>query len=133
MSALSALLFLPALLAVLGPRVNSLSPRWLRRSADRTARGERGTWYTISRTVMRFALPIAITASAFLILLGLPFFGVKFAGVDAGVLGSSAPARQVQEALTRDFDQNRSSPLYVTVAAPSSDDGQISQFANGLR
>ena len=132
MSALSALVFLPALLAVLGPRVNSLSPRWLRRSADRTARGERGAWYTISRTVMRFALPIAITAGTFLILLGVPFLGVKFAGVDAGVLGSSAPARQVQEALARDFDQNRSSPLYVTIAAPPADDGQISQFADGL-
>jgi uncharacterized membrane protein YdfJ with MMPL/SSD domain len=133
MAAVSALVFLPALLAVLGPRVDSLSPRWLRRSADRSARGERGAWYAISQFVMRFALPIAIAASTFLILLGLPFLNVRFAGVDAGVLPVDAPARQVQEALARQFDQNRTSPIYVAVEAPASAQGEVQQFADRLR
>src|SRR5262249_48990852 len=49
-----ALSVLPALLAVLGPRVNALAPRWLQRAADRDARpAESGFWYRLSRFVMR--------------------------------------------------------------------------------
>src|SRR5262249_55330658 len=35
LSAANALIVLPAILALLGPRVNALSPSWLRRSAER--------------------------------------------------------------------------------------------------
>ena len=49
-----ALTVLPALLSVLGPRVNALAPTWLARAADRDARpAERGFWYRLSRFVMR--------------------------------------------------------------------------------
>src|SRR5947208_16083771 len=49
-----ALVVLPALLAVLGPRVNALSPGWLARAADRDSRpAESGAWYRLSRLVAR--------------------------------------------------------------------------------
>src|SRR6185503_18396245 len=49
--------------------------------------------------VMRRPLPIAIATSAVLVALGLPFLGVRFTGVDASVLPTSASARQVQDAI----------------------------------
>ena len=50
-----ALLVLPAILALLGSRVNALSPAFLRRRAERDARPAReGFWYRLSRLVMRF-------------------------------------------------------------------------------
>src|SRR5437763_7968438 len=49
-----ALSVLPALLAVLGPRVNALAPKRLQRARDRDARPEAsGFWYRLSQFVMR--------------------------------------------------------------------------------
>ena len=133
MSAVTAIVFLTALLAVLGPRVNALSPRFLRRSAEETARGEpRGAWYRLSHTVMRWAVPVAVVTTALLITLGVPFFGIKFTGADAGVLPPTASARQVQDTLRADFDQNRTSPIYVAAEAPSSSEAEVEAYAEEL-
>jgi uncharacterized membrane protein YdfJ with MMPL/SSD domain len=115
-----ALVVLPALLTVLGPRVNALAPRWLARAADRETRpDERGAWYRLSRFVMRRPAPIAIASAALLIALGTPFAGVKFIDADASVLPASASSRQVNDILNRQFLPNRTAPLEVVVGAPA--------------
>jgi RND superfamily putative drug exporter len=115
-----ALVVLPALLSVLGPRVNALAPKRLQRAADRDARpAQSGAWYRLSRLVMRRPGRIAVLSAAFLIALGLPFTGIKFISVTASVLPNSASARQVDEALAREFPPNRTSPLQVVVGAPA--------------
>jgi uncharacterized membrane protein YdfJ with MMPL/SSD domain len=115
-----ALVVLPALLTVLGPRVNALAPRWLARAADRETRpDERGAWYRLSRFVMRRPAPIAIASAALLIALGTPFAGVKFIDADASVLPASASSRQVDDILNRQFLPNRTAPLEVVVGAPA--------------
>ena len=54
LAAALALVVLPALMAVLGPRVNALAPKRLQRAADRDARpAERGFWYRLAQFVMR--------------------------------------------------------------------------------
>jgi len=113
-----ALIVLPALLAVLGPRVNALAPSWLARAAEREARpDERGAWYRLSRFVMRRPAPIAVASAALLIALGIPFWGIKFISVDASVLPASASARQVSDTLDRDFPPHRTAPLEVVAGA----------------
>jgi uncharacterized membrane protein YdfJ with MMPL/SSD domain len=115
-----ALVVLPALLTVLGPRVNALAPTWLQRAADRDARpAQRGAWYRLSRFVMRRPGRVAVLSAAFLIALGIPFTGVKFVSVTASVLPHSASARQVDDTLARDFPPNRTSPVEVVVGAPA--------------
>ncbi len=115
-----ALVVLPALLTTLGPRVNALAPKRLQRAADRDARpAERGFWYRLSRFVMRRPGPIAALSAAFLIALGIPFTQIKFITVSAGVLPSSASARQVNDTLARDFPPNRTTPLEVVVGRPA--------------
>jgi RND superfamily putative drug exporter len=115
-----ALVVLPALLGVLGPRVNALAPKRLQRAADRDARpAQRGAWYRLSRFVMKRPVPIAIVSATFLIALGIPFTGIKFITVTASVLPQSASARQVDDALTSQFPPNRTSPIEVVVGAPS--------------
>src|SRR5215217_3246735 len=50
-----SLTLLPAVLALLGDRVNALAPAFLSRRAERDARAtEEGFWYRLSRVVMRF-------------------------------------------------------------------------------
>jgi RND superfamily putative drug exporter len=115
-----ALVVLPAVLALLGPRVNALAPKRLQRAADRDARpAESGAWYRLSRFVMKRPGRIAFLSATLLIVLGLPFTGIKFTTVTASVLPQSASARQVDAALSRDFPPNRTAPLEVVVGAPA--------------
>jgi len=54
LAAFLSLTVLPALLAVLGPRVNALAPKRLQRAAEDEARpAQHGFWYRLSRLVMR--------------------------------------------------------------------------------
>ncbi len=116
-----ALVVLPALLSVLGPRVNAFAPSWLARAAQRDARpAERGAWYRLSRVVMRRPALIAVASTALLIALGIPFFTqIRFTSVDASVLPASASARQVNDALDTQFPPNRGAPLDLVVGAPA--------------
>jgi RND superfamily putative drug exporter len=112
---------LPALLAVLGPRVNALSPRRLRRAAERDARpGGGGWWYRLARFVTRRPAPVAVASAAVLLALGIPFMQIRFISADARVLPASASAHQVQDALHAQFPPNRTTPLEVVVGAPAS-------------
>jgi RND superfamily putative drug exporter len=115
-----ALVVLPALLGLLGPRINALAPKRLQRAADRDARPtQSGAWYRLARFVTSRPRRVAVLSTALLIALGLPFTGIKFVGVTASVLPSGTSARQVDEALAREFPPNRTSPLQVLVGAPA--------------
>ncbi len=99
-----ALIVLPAILALLGTRVNSLAPAFLQRRAERDARpAESGFWYRLSRFVMRRPGRIAAASAALMIALGIPFLSIKFTSVDPTVLPESASARQVDTALKTEF------------------------------
>ena len=113
-----ALVVLPAILTVLGPRVNALAPRRLQRAAEREARpAQQGFWYRLSRVVMRRPAPIAVASAVVLIALGLPFAHIKFIQADARVLPTTASARQVDTALRNQFPPNRTTPLEVVTRA----------------
>jgi RND superfamily putative drug exporter len=115
-----ALTVLPALLAVLGPRINAFAPRRLQRAAEREARpAEHGFWYRLSRMVMRRPARIAIASAAFLIALGIPFWGIRFIQADARVLPADVSARQVDQVLNSQFPANRTTPVEVVVGAPA--------------
>ncbi|HEX2232429.1 MAG TPA: MMPL family transporter [Thermoleophilaceae bacterium] len=127
-----ALLVLPAVLALLGKRVNSLAPKRLQRAADRDARpAKSGAWYRLSQTVMRRPGRIAIASAAVMIALGLPALGINFTSVDPSVLPPDASARQVDEALTRDFPPGRTVPIYVAVE--SEPGPEVQAYARELR
>jgi len=79
---LAALTILPALLAVLGHRVNALSLQRLFRRTSSFQRKERsietsGAWYRISEMVMRHPIVVGLSVLAILVTLGLPFLRVS--------------------------------------------------------
>jgi RND superfamily putative drug exporter len=121
LAATLALTVLPALLAVLGPRVNALSPQRLRHAAERDARPERrGAWYRLAQFVTGRPAPVALVSAAALIALGIPFFTqIRFITADARVLPQTASAHEVQTALDTQFPPNRTTPLEVVVGAPA--------------
>jgi uncharacterized membrane protein YdfJ with MMPL/SSD domain len=68
--------FLPALLAVMGSRINRfrLVPRSL---LKRRARGETGFWTRLARSIMRRPVPFFVAALALMLALALPATGLK--------------------------------------------------------
>ncbi len=123
-----ALVVLPAILALLGDRVNALAPRSVQRSAEREARGEqRGFWYRLSGVVMRMPGRIAIATAALLIVLGLPFWSIQLTSVDAGVLPSSASAYRVDHALRTEFPPYRDTPVQLAVEGGSSTAARVAR------
>ncbi|WP_030577030.1 MMPL family transporter [Streptomyces globisporus] len=121
LAAAAALILLPAALMLLGPRINSLELRRLLRrrkkaataGADPAGAGAgvpggadaspgRG-WAWLGALVMRRAPVFAIVTTVGLLLLGLPFLGVKFGTADDRQLPASAESRVVQEHLRDGF------------------------------
>jgi len=109
-----SLTVLPAVLTLLGTRVNAGAPKFLQRRAEADARAaQAGFWYRLSRFVMRRPVPVATLSAAFLILLGLPFLSIKFNTVDPTVLPKSASARQAYDTISEQFPPYHETPIWV--------------------
>jgi uncharacterized membrane protein YdfJ with MMPL/SSD domain len=114
LAAAVALTVLPAVLTLLGSRVNAGAPRFLQRQAEADAKpDESGFWYRLSRFVMRRPIPVATLSALLLIMLGLPFFGIKFDTVDPTVLPKSASARQAYDTLNHRFPPFHETPIWI--------------------
>jgi uncharacterized membrane protein YdfJ with MMPL/SSD domain len=130
-AALVSLTVLPALLAVLGPRVNALGlERWKESLQRDAAHVQEGPWYRFSQWVMRRPGPVALATAVLLIAMGLPFLRIDFTGVDASVLPTERSARVVQDALDSEFPPGRTAPIYV--AAETDDANAVREWAQTL-
>ncbi|KAA2251349.1 MMPL family transporter, partial [Solihabitans fulvus] len=100
-AAIVSLTLLPALLGILGHRVDKLGMPWRRRKA---ARGEEGGgWRKVATRVMRRPVLFAVPIVAVLLALGAPFLGVKFGQVDQKVLPEGNSARVAADLVAHDF------------------------------
>jgi uncharacterized membrane protein YdfJ with MMPL/SSD domain len=122
LAATIALTVLPAVLALLGNRVNGWAPAFLQRRAERDATvTQEGFWYRLSHFIMRRPIGVATATAALLLVLGIPFYSLKFTSVDAQVLPQSASARQVDDVMRAEFPPFRDTPnlLLVENATPA--------------
>ncbi|NJP43452.1 MMPL family transporter [Actinacidiphila epipremni] len=113
---LVALLVLPALLRLLGRHLDFLAPRRLHRALEKPESTD-GGWFRLARGVMRRAPLVAVGASAFLILLGLPFARAQFTTVGPGSLPGSASSRAVDDTLRARFPADPLEAVQVVVSA----------------
>ncbi|MEV6432246.1 MMPL family transporter [Nocardia sp. NPDC051463] len=109
-AAAASILILPAVLMLLGERVNAADVRKpLGRLFGRAPRAdvplEETFWYRTVSRVMRHAAPVAIAIIVLLLAVGSPFLSVKFGYPDDRVLNANAAAtsREVGDALRDDF------------------------------
>ncbi|MFN2568621.1 MAG: MMPL family transporter, partial [Candidatus Dormibacteria bacterium] len=114
-----ALVVLPAVLALLGPRVDSWPVR--RRRSERPSTTT--AWYRLAAVVMRHPGVVAALTAGALLALGIPSLGIKFTTVDATVLPSSASGRQVDSHLRSDFAPYRTTPVRLLIEAPRTTEG----------
>jgi len=128
-----ALTVLPAVLTLLGHRVNALAPAFLTRRAERDARpAQQGFWYSLAQFVMRFPGRVAAGAAVLLVALGIPFLGIQFTSVDAQVLPTSASARQVDDTLRADFAPYRDTPITLALRGGGGETERVARDAAQL-
>lgn len=110
---ITAVVLLPALLALLGHRVNRLSLPTLARRAARQAEG--GRWYRYSYFVMRRAWPVLFITLGLLLAMGLPVLHMQIGPADSKSLPVTAESRQVQEILKQRFSHSDMGPLILAI------------------
>ena len=111
LAAVGAIVVLPALLALLGERVEK--GRLRRRSRVPASGNPAGFWYRRAHAVMRRPVPVAIAVTAVLVVLGLPFLGFTAGQSDDRVLPPSNPVRQLHDELRANFASNESAAISV--------------------
>ena len=108
------LTFLPALLAVLGPRVDRLRLPWIgRRRPEGT-----GAWHAMATWVMKRPLIVLVPAVVVLVLAGTPFLQLRLANGDVDVLPPSNTARQGYDILRSDFPGQNQTTITGVVYYP---------------
>jgi RND superfamily putative drug exporter len=126
---LASIVTLPALLAVLGGRVDSLR---LWRARPQPPIGE-GRWHTIAMAVSRRPAVLAIAVIVVLCVLGAPFLGVRFGLPDERVLPEDAPARITTQRFGEEFESAEAFALpVVALDADDPADETIDEYAAAL-
>jgi uncharacterized membrane protein YdfJ with MMPL/SSD domain len=111
-SVCAALTLLPALLGLLGDRVNALRIPWVGRSS-----GEEGRfWGGVVRAVMRRPVASLVVFTALLVALAVPAFGLKLGASGVSTLPDRLESKRGYEALIRSFPQASAAPALVAVS-----------------
>ena len=136
---LAALTLLPALLAVLGPRIEAGRMPWRRGSRARTAglaaaasgdlREASGAWANLAHSVMRRPVAYLLVITVALLALGTPFLSAKWGSTDERVLPASAPSRVAADLGAREFGGGATSANIVVEGASRS---QLVAYAGRL-
>jgi RND superfamily putative drug exporter len=117
----SALTLLPAVLMLLGPRID--------RFAVRTVSGVSstdGAWSRLARRVMRHPVAVLVPTLAFLLLLGSPFLHVRFNAPDASILPPEVPSRAAFDRLTAEFGEGEFAPIAIAIRTS----GEVTSASN---
>jgi putative drug exporter of the RND superfamily len=123
-TAVAAVIVTPAALVLLGDRLDSLDARRLvRRVLGRPEPSAKPVdqqfWYRWTKVVLRRAVPVGLAGITLLVLVGLPFLGVRWGFPDDRVLPRSAAAHQVGDQMRTDFANNTDNA--VTIVFPEAD------------
>jgi putative drug exporter of the RND superfamily len=111
----AALTLLPALLAVMGRRIERGVRRRVERAARRGRRDDGARWRRWSALVQRRPWPAALVAVAALLLLSAPALGTRLGFADAGNDPPSKTTRAAYDLLAEGFGPGFNGPLVVVV------------------
>ena len=114
-SVLYGLTFLPALLAILGQRVDFLRLPFVH--PERTATGG-GFWHGLASAVMAHPWRTLLPVVALLLMLGSPFSGIRLGLSGADTLSKDSESRRGEEILERQFPDSGAYPMVVVLDYP---------------
>ena len=121
---LAALTVLPAILVLLGRRIDKGRLPW-RKSWDMPEpAGDEGRWARLARAVMRHPVAVLAVSAVVLLAIASPFLGARWGGIDYRILPEDAPSRVAAEKLL-DFGPETS---LATVVLQGADDATVQQY-----
>ena len=127
LAVVGALIPLPALLMMLGEKVNK---GVVRRSG--LALKEDGGWARLSRFVMRRPVPVVAFSLLILGLMIAPISNVKFSQVDSRVLPASDPAYQASAFIQEKFPGEESNPIEIIFPNGANNLAAVNSYASRL-
>jgi RND superfamily putative drug exporter len=105
---LAALTVLPAMLRLLGRRIDAGRLPW-RRHRPVSVGSDHGAWARLAHSVMRRPVLYVVVITAALLAIASPFLGVRWGSVDYRVLPPDAPAHVAATRLNTEFGPEQSS------------------------
>jgi RND superfamily putative drug exporter len=133
LAGLYAVVVAPAVIKLLGDRIESFNIRVLLKRSKPDPDVRHGSLYRIATFVMRHALPCALAVVALLLLLGSPFARARFGLPDDRVLPTTAQSRQVGDIVRTEFPADPSMATSIVLPdARSLTDADISDYATAL-
>ncbi|HEY8439125.1 MAG TPA: MMPL family transporter, partial [Candidatus Limnocylindrales bacterium] len=122
LAATSALTLLPALLAIVGPRVDALAVRRVVPRDD-----PNGPWARLARRVMRQPVAVLVPTLAVLVVLGSPFLHVRFNAPDSTILPPTVPSRAAFDRLAASFGEGEFAPIVLAIRTngPATSPGNV--------
>ncbi|MFI7670165.1 MMPL family transporter [Nocardia sp. NPDC049526] len=134
---LSTLVVAPALIVLLGDRIDSFDlrkpvRRWLGRAEPRTPEPEQSAFYRLAIFAMRRAIPVTIIVTALFLVLGLPFLGVRLGYPDDRVLPTSEQSRQTGDLLRQGFTQNYAGTARIVLVGGNPSLRAVNEYAAAL-
>lgn len=118
---LSALTFLPALLAVLGPRIDHWRLPWLHQQANQTVDHDHSRWAKWAAGVAKRPWGSIVAAMLILGVLAIPTFSLVLGQANPGQGPKNEQATQAYQLLTEGFGPGVNGPVLLTATLPSSD------------
>ena len=110
LAVIAALTLLPAVLTVVGTRLDRFAVRRIQPGAE----GD-GSWARLARRVMRRPFAVLIPTLAVLLVLGSPFLHVRFNAPDASVLPPGVPSRAAFDRLQAEFGEGAFAPITIAI------------------
>src|SRR5262249_25378362 len=118
-SVAAALTLLPAVMSIVGDRVNSWRVPYLGRNLGKADTAEGNFWRRIIEVVLRRpALSLAVSVGAML-LLAAPIFGLHIGANGVSTLPSSLPSKQGYDLLQRAFPVQNPEPVRIVAVGGS--------------
>ncbi len=117
----AALTLLPALLSVLGTKVNALRLPLLGRLTMPRATSEdegHGFWHGLALGVMKRPVLVVVAVTAILVALAWPIFSINIGTPSSSSLPPDAEARQGLDILNAQFPQTNENPIVVVAQSP---------------
>ncbi len=127
---LAALTLLPAVLRLLGRRIDAGRLPWRRtaRTAGGATTGE-DRWGRLAHAVMRRPVAVIVVTVVVLLAIASPFLGVRWGSVDHRVLPEDAPAHVATDTLTSDFGPETSS---ANLLLQGTEDADVAAYVAAL-
>lgn len=130
----TALTILPAVLLLLGRRIDKGRMPWRRNKPAVVVDTDHGAWARLAHAVMKRPVIVMVVITGALLFVASPFLGVKWGSVDYRVLPPDHPAHVAAEKINDEFAGERSSAnLLLNTTDPAAVEGYVAEATGAVQ